>query len=250
MFICHGFCYTYRLTFSRYKWVVLSWSKCSASCGSGRQRRIVACVIRKLNKVVPNRICPPPYPKNWRTCNDHPCVTYRWTIGEWGKCSRSCGGGLQARIANCVRNTDNSPVSGRYCKEKEPQKIRECNVHRCDAFEYRTTAVSKCSKTCGGGLRVRIVNCVNKRTGVRTSKRFCVGPSPPRIQNCNTDPCPVYKWETGKFGACSQSCDGGKRKRDVFCIEKISKKRVDVSLCTAAAKPSDSETCDNPPCSR
>jgi len=217
---------------SKYKWVILSWSKCSVSCGSGRQRRIVACVIRSKNKVVPNRICPPPYPKNFRTCNDHPCVTYRWTIDNWGKCSRSCGGGLQARVTNCVRNNDNVRVNARYCKKKAPQRIRKCNLHKCDSFEYFTSAVSKCSRSCGGGLRVRIVNCVNKRTRVRVAKKFCIGPSPPRIQNCNTNPCPEYQWETGKFGACSQSCDGGNRKRDVYCMEKLSKKRVESSLCS------------------
>ena len=233
----------------RYKWVILSWSKCSVSCGSGRQRRIVACVIRSKNKVVPNRICPPPYPKNSRTCNDHPCITYRWTIDNWGKCSRFCGGGLQARVTNCVRNNDNVRVNARYCKKKAPQRIRKCNLHKCDAFEYWTSAVSKCSRSCGGGLRVRIVNCVNKRTRVRVAKKFCIGPSPPRIQTCNTNPCPEYQWETGKFGACSQSCDGGNRKRDVYCMEKLSKKKVEFSLCNGK-KPDDSEPCENPPCSR
>lgn len=233
----------------RYKWVILPWTKCSASCGSGRQRRIVACVIRKLNKVVPNRTCPPPYPKNQRNCNQHACVTYRWTINSWGKCSRSCGGGLQVRGTNCVRNTDNARVSPSLCKEKEPVKVQECNLHRCDTFEYRTSSLSKCTKTCGGGLRVRIVNCYNKRTGVRVAKTFCFGPSPPRIQKCNVQLCPVYKWTTGSYGACSQSCDGGTRRRDVSCVEKTSGKRVESSLCTDS-KPADSQQCKNPPCSR
>ena len=233
----------------RYEWVVMPWTRCSASCGTGRQRRIVACSFKSVRRVAPSRNCPRPYPKNIRKCNTHPCITYDWTFTAWGKCSRSCGGGLQIRIVNCVGSNSNKVVNARYCKNKEPPRVQECNLHQCDTFEFRTHAVSKCSKSCGGGLRVKIVYCFNKRTGGRVGNRFCSGPPPPRIEKCNTTPCPVYEWATGKFGRCSTSCDSGTKKRDVHCAEKISGKKVDEKLCKGR-KPTETLPCENQPCSR
>ena len=198
---------------------------------------------------MPNRDCPAPYPISTRNCTSRPCITYRWTLGPWGTCSRSCGGGLQTRVVHCVASNNNEAVSSSFCKEKEPGKIQKCNLNQCDSFEYRTTAVSRCTKSCGGGLRVKIVYCINKRTGVSVSNSFCSGPSPPRIEKCNVQDCPVFQWKYGTFGPCSQSCDGGIRQRPVYCIEKVSLKNVTDSLCTDR-KPSETETCENPPCSQ
>ncbi len=141
-------------------------------------------------------------------------------------------------------------ASKSLCTKAAPVKVQECNLQECDSFRYKTAAVGKCSKSCGGGLRVKIVNCVNKRTGGRVGNLFCTGPPPPRIEKCNTDPCPYYEWTTGKFGACSQTCDGGERRRRVYCHEKVSQKVVTDGYCADDKRPSDTEYCDNPPCSR
>eukprot|EP00794_Sanderia_malayensis_P012673 gene12673-13974_t len=282
-----SFKYFEKKTRNVYKYEVDRWESCSKSCDVGTQKaalkcvknkridvdirycshlkkndiyrscnvadcktlRVVACVLQKLNKVVPNSVCPPPYPINWRYCNTQPCVTYEWSARSWGKCSVSCGGGLQMRIMDCVVKGTSRRIAFKYCNgKKSPAKVRECNLHQCDAFEYRTAMVGKCSRSCGGGIRGRIVNCVNKRTGARAGNLFCTGPPPPRIEKCNVQPCPHYEWNTEKFGACSQTCDGGERYRNVYCFEKRSKTRVDDSYCKTT-KPDTSETCENPPCS-
>lgn len=33
-------------------------------------------------------------------CNNHPCPA-RWTVGEWGPCSLTCGGGTKLRDVHC-----------------------------------------------------------------------------------------------------------------------------------------------------
>ncbi|XP_006038250.1 A disintegrin and metalloproteinase with thrombospondin motifs 4 [Alligator sinensis] len=65
-------------------------------------------------------------------------VNGRWgPWGLWGKCSRTCGGGVQYSIREC-----NKPVprnGGKYC-EGERTKYRSCNVQGCPggtALSYR-----------------------------------------------------------------------------------------------------------------
>ena len=237
----------------RFKWVILNWGKCTASCGTGTQSRVIACMRTRDNNLVANAYCPRPVPQNKRECYIRSCYTYKWTTSDWGKCSQSCGGGLQKREVNCIEIETNKTANNTNCQEKMPFKLKPCNLEACDIFEWHTLTSGQCSKTCDGGLRIRLVYCVNKDTGGKVPIKFCTGPSPPRIEICNIQKCPTYSWQVGKYGECSATCGSGTKTRDVFCMEEtggIKDGRQSKDENCIEAKPVSTIDCRGPPCPR
>ncbi|CAG9132659.1 unnamed protein product [Plutella xylostella] len=105
------------------------WGACSRSCGGGLQLRRRYCSARACEG----------YEEQRRACNTFLCDDTSVAIslpkdtlegcppgwagwGEWGACSRSCGGGLQLRRRYC---------SARACEGYEEQR-RACNTFLCD----------------------------------------------------------------------------------------------------------------------
>lgn len=57
-----------------------------------------------------------------------------WSVGEWGVCSRSCGGGEQTRQVQCVQRTSQTNVDAladSYCAQPTPTRRQTCNTHSC-----------------------------------------------------------------------------------------------------------------------
>ena len=56
----------------------------------------------------------------WKNCNTKPCPSqYKWHAGDWGECSKTCGGGIKRRTKMCAGN-DNVSTSWKLCKEDAP----------------------------------------------------------------------------------------------------------------------------------
>lgn len=62
----------------------------------------------------------------------------RWEPGGWGKCSKTCGAGIQIRNLRCKQLVDNNgqrqqqmlPIS--YCRQwQRPAPSRSCNLQTC-----------------------------------------------------------------------------------------------------------------------
>ncbi|XP_022069624.2 ADAMTS-like protein 3 isoform X1 [Acanthochromis polyacanthus] len=84
-------------------WETEPWQQCSQSCGGGVQVRKVYCkqllstgAYRRLG----DGICWGVKPDTNRDCNNIDCLPYM-AGGEWGKCSVSCGLGIQRREPLC-----------------------------------------------------------------------------------------------------------------------------------------------------
>lgn len=57
-----------------------------------------------------------------------------WSVGEWGACSRSCGGGEQTRPVQCVQRTSQTDVadlSDAQCVQPVLARRQACNTHSC-----------------------------------------------------------------------------------------------------------------------
>nr|XP_033472420.1 ADAMTS-like protein 3 [Epinephelus lanceolatus] len=80
-------------------WETEPWQQCSQSCGGGVQVRKVYCkqllstgAYRRLG----DRSCWGAKPATNRGCSTTDCLPYL-AGGDWGKCSVSCGLGIQRR---------------------------------------------------------------------------------------------------------------------------------------------------------
>ena len=55
-----------------------------------------------------------------QNCNVEACPSqYKWHVGDWGKCSKTCGGGLKRRTKKCA-GKDMISTSWKLCKGHEP----------------------------------------------------------------------------------------------------------------------------------
>ncbi|XP_078346319.1 LOW QUALITY PROTEIN: SCO-spondin-like [Oculina patagonica] len=197
-----------------------SYDKCSKTCGGGVQTRM--------------RTCTNPPPANGgedcsvlgpdtstRECNIQECPVNGgysdW--GSYGECSKSCGGGVQTRKRIC---TNPPPANGgEDCNGLGPDtSTRKCNTQACpvDGGYSDWGSYSKCSKSCGGGLKTRRRTCTNPQPA--HGGKDCSGLGPDiSTTECNIQECPVnggYS-DWGPYGKCSKTCGGGVKTRTRTC---------------------------------
>uniref|UniRef100_A0A8C5EZ23 Peptidase M12B domain-containing protein n=1 Tax=Gouania willdenowi TaxID=441366 RepID=A0A8C5EZ23_GOUWI len=101
-------------------------------------------------------------------CNTQPCPAF-WATGDWGSCSRSCGGGQQIRTLRCLRKVTyqrEEVVPHSFCPVISPAQVQPCNTESCPP-EWSTGSWSQCSKSCGRGMRKRSVFCRSTDPGAK-----------------------------------------------------------------------------------
>ncbi|OXA63394.1 ADAMTS-like protein 1 [Folsomia candida] len=120
------------------RWNVTEFGPCSKPCGGGVMTREVSCiheVTRGNTVIVPNNICPSAIPRTERLCNTVNCPPY-WEPGEWGKCSKPCGGGLRTRIIHCKQISALGQIvelsnGDLHCNSPKPGETKSCNKKSC-----------------------------------------------------------------------------------------------------------------------
>ena len=68
-----------------------------------------------------------------------PVYRYSWSIGSWGGCSVTCGGGVQSRSVTCLRSNDNVTVVDGICGAlvgAKPAVSQSCNTQSCVSCRY------------------------------------------------------------------------------------------------------------------
>ncbi|XP_068427310.1 A disintegrin and metalloproteinase with thrombospondin motifs 7 [Clinocottus analis] len=171
-------------------WKYGSWTECSVTCGTGVQRQIVHCV-EKTTGIVEEHFCDPlTRPDDNRTsCSKAPCPAV-WWVGEWHKCSASCGSlGLAKRTVLCIQAVsaeEQEALQPSDCKHiTEPESLSSCNTHIPCPADWTTGSWSKCSLTCGGGVRRRNATC-SRNTGVDCDPQK----KPLAVSPCSVQDCP------------------------------------------------------------
>ncbi|XP_070985811.1 A disintegrin and metalloproteinase with thrombospondin motifs 7-like [Oncorhynchus clarkii lewisi] len=171
-------------------WKYGSWTECSATCGTGVQRQIVHCVERTSGIVEEGYCDPTTRPDDKRaSCNEELCPAI-WWVGEWQKCSATCGEkGLAKRTVLCIQAVgleENRALQPSECHHiPRPESAAPCNTHVPCPADWSTGNWSECSLTCGGGVRSRKVVC-SRNTGVDCDPRK----NPSSLTPCYLQDCP------------------------------------------------------------
>uniref|UniRef100_A0A8D2LSQ7 ADAM metallopeptidase with thrombospondin type 1 motif 7 n=1 Tax=Varanus komodoensis TaxID=61221 RepID=A0A8D2LSQ7_VARKO len=158
-----------------------------------------------------------------------------WESGNWSECSATCGLGAIWRTVRC-----SSGVEAECDPAGKPSPARRCYLGPCAA--WRAGAWSKCSKACGGGVKLRDVHCADSRDQRPLRPFHCqaVPYKPPTQAPCHTEPC--LRWYTSPWRECSEPCGAGEQERLVTCPE--------VGRCDEAARPDSTRVCNTHPCTK
>uniref|UniRef100_A0A3Q1FVA1 ADAM metallopeptidase with thrombospondin type 1 motif 7 n=1 Tax=Acanthochromis polyacanthus TaxID=80966 RepID=A0A3Q1FVA1_9TELE len=190
---------------SLFSWKYGSWTECSVTCGAGVQRQIVHCV-EKTTGIVDEHFCDPLTrpDDNQTSCSRDPCPA-TWWVGEWQKCSASCGSsGLSKRTVLCIQAVsveEQEALEPSDCEHiPKPESLSSCNTHIPCPADWTAGGWSKCSLTCGSGVRHRNVTC-SRNTGVDCDPLK----KPPGVAACFVQDCPQV---VDNFGGIDWSGSG------------------------------------------
>ncbi|KAJ3597712.1 hypothetical protein NHX12_001229 [Muraenolepis orangiensis] len=211
-----------------YTWAIVR-SQCSATCAGGQMHTKPACYkdlrvqVNTSHCSAKSRPATGPMP-----CNTQPCPA-SWSVGEWGVCSRSCGGGEQTRQVQCVQRTSQShldTLADPHCVQPSPGRRQACNAHTCPPV-WSPGPWSQCSRLCGKGLRKRTVLCTSWSPSGRSQDLVdssCATTHKPTGQeSCFVKRCPKQRkvqWFVSTWQQCSVTCGRGSQTRFIKCAEK------------------------------
>uniref|UniRef100_A0A8C9D8K0 ADAM metallopeptidase with thrombospondin type 1 motif 12 n=1 Tax=Panthera leo TaxID=9689 RepID=A0A8C9D8K0_PANLE len=156
-----------------------------------------------------------------------------WVVGNWSKCSTTCGLGAYWRSVECSTQRDSDCAA-----LQRPDPAKRCHLRPCASWKVGNW--SKCSRNCSGGFQIREIQCVDSRDhrSLRPFHcQFLAGIPPPLSMSCNIEPC--EEWQVEPWSQCSRSCGGGVQERGVICLG---------GLCDWTKRPTSTAPCNSHPC--
>ncbi|CAD7963524.1 unnamed protein product [Amoebophrya sp. A25] len=186
------------------------WSECSEPCGGGEASR-----TREIGSPSAQGGAPcVGAMKEIRTCNADPCkepIDCQMSEWEsWAECSKTCGGGEQARKRVIQAE---AKFGGKACEKNPLVEVRGCSEESCyvveDCLWEEWSYWSACSATCGGGQRSRARNI---EISPRNGGKLCDAKTMSETEACGTEACAevvdcrIGEWSD--WNACSCTCNG------------------------------------------
>uniref|UniRef100_A0A3P9JHV4 ADAM metallopeptidase with thrombospondin type 1 motif, 13 n=1 Tax=Oryzias latipes TaxID=8090 RepID=A0A3P9JHV4_ORYLA len=141
--------------------------------------------------------------------NSKPLTSFK-PSGQWVRfttpCSVTCGAGVQKHIHICVDENTNSRLKEDDCSAPLPAAPlpTTCQLSFCPP-RWMAGKFGTCSASCGGGVRVRPVRCVQKQGSdvVKVSDSECSADNAPSTtEKCSLQNCPA-RWRVSEAANCS-----------------------------------------------
>ncbi|XP_064027480.1 A disintegrin and metalloproteinase with thrombospondin motifs 13 isoform X3 [Pogoniulus pusillus] len=262
-----------------YRWKISRAEECSALCGAGVAQQNLTCVQSRggLEAAVDDSLCP----AEEKPLSTVPCVVsvcpLGWdkedahlpqtpetpgqiqlenrTLFVWsplaGECSVSCGRGQTQLQYVCVAFDTKEQTQEDNCHPvpKPEGSVAVCDLRPCPP-RWKVTPAGPCSSSCGLGLAVQLVSCVQVLQGkeVLLEERLCPAAEKP----LTSVPCVIrtcsYEWSFSEWTECSASCGNGIQSRQDFCLNPLTRQRVNPIFCRHFPKAIVVRGCSAGPC--
>nr|XP_027312792.1 A disintegrin and metalloproteinase with thrombospondin motifs 20 isoform X5 [Anas platyrhynchos] len=181
----------------QYHWLADEWEDCSTSYRREEIHRKVKCVDEKQIQVDESFCDPATKPPSTKNCRIAP-TKYVVLTGDLSQCSASCGVDYRQRITYCVgiHSVQNKHAYGlrtvayRECPVTPSPYIYTCNIKGCSqGATWRVGKWTKCSVTCGVGVKERTVACMTENG---LSSDLCLPRLKPDTRKiCHAEECEI-----------------------------------------------------------
>ncbi|KAF4789206.1 hypothetical protein TURU_154728 [Turdus rufiventris] len=256
-----------------YRWKMSQRDECSAVCGTGVAQQNLTCVQfhEGLETVVDDSLCP----AEEKPLSLVPCVVNVCPLGwDKGSCDHSffgtdsdnnLEGGLAAAVLQswgdecsqtqlhyiCVAFDTKEETQEENCQPvpKPESRVEICDLNPCPP-RWKVTPPGPCSSSCGLGLAVQLVTCVQILHGqeVLQEEHLCpVAEKPLTSVPCVIRTC-SYEWSFSEWSQCSTSCGNGIQTRQDFCLSSLTHKPVNPLFCRRFPKAIVVRGCSAGPC--
>ncbi|XP_040461205.1 A disintegrin and metalloproteinase with thrombospondin motifs 13 isoform X4 [Falco naumanni] len=263
-----------------YRWKMSQIGECSAVCGTGVAQQNLTCVQFRdgSESVVDDSLCPAEEkplsivpcvvnvcPLGWDKEEDAQLLQTSESLGHiqlenrtvyvWsplaGECSVSCGRGKTQVQYVCVAFDTKEETQEENCHPvpKPESRTEVCDLRPCPP-RWKVTPAGPCSSSCGPGLAVQLVTCVQIHHGkeVLLEERLCpVAEKPLTRVPCVIRMC-SYEWSFSEWSECSTSCGNGIQTRQDFCLNPLTRKQVNPIFCRHFPKAIVVRGCSAGPC--
>ncbi|XP_062446969.1 A disintegrin and metalloproteinase with thrombospondin motifs 13 isoform X2 [Rhea pennata] len=262
-----------------YRWKKSEIDECSAVCGTGVAQQNLTCVQSRdgLETVVDDSLCAAEEkplsivpcvvnvcPLGWDKEEDANLLQTSESFGHiqrenqpvyvWsplaGECSVSCGKGKTQLQYVCVAFDTKEETQEENCHPvpKPESRMEVCNLNPCP--RWKVAPAGPCSATCGLGLAVQLVTCVQIHQGqeMLLEDHLC----PVTEKPLTSIPCVIrmcsYEWSFSEWTECSTSCGNGVQTRQDFCLNPLTRKHVNPIFCRHFPKSIVLRGCSAGPC--
>jgi len=173
----------------RYAWRT-SYGECSVTCSTGLHKKIYTCVNAVDGKSVDSSLCShlnkPTFAD--KPCNEGDCPpTYSWKV-QYLPCNVTCGNGIEKVDYICVRDGDGQTMADSLCSglKKPLAWNKRCSLPSC---HYWNATYGPCNAQCGDGFRLKIVECIERKSQTVVDNSKCIDEDEPADVACKKDPC-------------------------------------------------------------
>ncbi|NXV83635.1 ATS13 metalloproteinase, partial [Atlantisia rogersi] len=132
---------------------------------------------------------------------------------------------------------------------KPESRMEVCDLSPCPP-RWKVAPAGPCSSSCGLGLAVQLVTCVQIHQGkeIMLEERWC----PVAEKPLTSIPCVIrmcsYEWSFSDWTECSTSCGNGIQTRQDFCLNPLTRKHVNPIFCRHFPKAIVVRGCSAGPC--